>query len=155
MKNTSNASQMLTSSKAEPITNSPDEISNGAGTAIIVTDAFDTCPVVNAQAIYLGEVAHLMAIVPDGQIAYVVVSSGGVLGVGNKLHAIPWNALVFDADNECFVLNTTEETLEKAPTFEKDNWPVMTDTAWSIQIHDYYGQSNYWHPPNSAQVQVS
>lgn len=155
MKNTLNASQMLTSSTPAPCTNSPDEIPKGAVTAIIATDAIDTCPVVNAQAKYIGEVAHLMAIVPDGQIAYVVVSSGGVLGVGNKLHAIPWSALVFDEDNECFVLNTTEETLEKAPAFDKDNWPVMTDTTWGTQIHDYYGQRNYWHQPNNSQAQTS
>lgn len=154
MKNTSNASQMLTSNPSDPLSISPNGTSNGPGTAIIATDAVDNCPVVNAHEQHIGEVAHIMAVVPDGQIAYVVVSSGGVLGVGNKLHAIPWSALVFDEDNERFVLNTTEETLEKAPAFENNNWPVMTDPAWGTEIHDYYGQRNYWHQPGSHQTQT-
>jgi hypothetical protein len=152
MKNTSNTSQILTSTPPVPLNTSPDAIPNGPQRAIVATDAVEGRPVVNAQEEYLGDVAHIMAVVPDGKIAYVVVSRGGGLGVGNQLHAIPWSALMFDEDNERFVLNSTEESLKNAPSFDKDNWPVMTDRDWGTAIHNYYGQRNYWHQPSSNQL---
>ena len=154
MKNVSNASQEQIEFTPEPIAVGVAETANGSGSAIIATDSIDGCPVVNAQEEYIGEVAHLMIVVPEGQIAYVVVSSGGVLGIGNKLHAIPWSALVFDEANDRFTLDIDQEDLENAPSFDKEHWPVMSDHEWGTQIHDYYGQRNYWLRPNDRQAQA-
>lgn len=37
---------------------------------------------------------------PAGILAYVVLSFGGVLGMGNKLFAVPWNARQVDEDEK-------------------------------------------------------
>ncbi|MBZ0303832.1 MAG: PRC-barrel domain-containing protein, partial [Anaerolineae bacterium] len=41
----------------------------------------------------LGKLTEIMLDVESGRVAYAVLSFGGVLGLGNKLFAIPWEAL--------------------------------------------------------------
>jgi len=92
----------------------------------------------------LGKIEELMIDLPTGQVAYAVLSFGGFLGMGDKLFAIPWSALRLDEDAHEFVLSVSKERLEKAPGFDKSNWPDMTDPSWGRSIHDYYGQEVYW-----------
>lgn len=92
----------------------------------------------------LGKVDELMIDVPTGRIAYAVVSFGGFLRMGNKLFAIPWNALKLDEDEKCFILDVDRQTLETAPGFDKDNWPDMADTSWGEQVFTHYGATPYW-----------
>jgi sporulation protein YlmC with PRC-barrel domain len=92
----------------------------------------------------LGKVDEIMIDIPSGRVAYAVVSFGGVLGMGNKLFAIPWSALRVDEDEKCFVLDVDKKTLESAPGFDKDNWPDMGDIAWRAEVFSYYGATPYW-----------
>jgi hypothetical protein len=64
-----------------------------------------------------------MVDVPSGRVAYVVLSFGGILGMGNKLFAMPWSAARVDEDRKCLILDVDKRTLESAPGFDKDNWP--------------------------------
>jgi len=64
--------------------------------------------------------------------------------MGNKLFAIPWDALRVDEDQKCFILDVDRSTLENAPGFDKDNWPDMADVSWGTQIHSYYRRKPYW-----------
>lgn len=82
--------------------------------------------------------------VEQGRIAYAVLSFGGFMGVGDKLFAIPWNALRVNTQEHKFVLEADKNTLEAAPGFDKDNWPDMADQSWGSDIHLYYGQQPYW-----------
>jgi len=81
---------------------------------------------------------------PTGRVAYAVLSFGGFLGMGDKLFAIPWSRLSLDEDRKVFVLDVDRATLERAPGFDKDNWPDMADRAWGTQVHTYYGARPYW-----------
>jgi len=92
----------------------------------------------------LGKIEEIMIDVPTGRIAYAVLSFGGFLGMGNKLFAVPWDALTLDEREHEFVLNVDKQTLENAPGFDKDNWPDMADPKWGEQIHQHYGSQPYW-----------
>jgi sporulation protein YlmC with PRC-barrel domain len=92
----------------------------------------------------LGKVDEIMIDVPSGRVAYAVLSFGGILRMGNKLFAVPWDVLTVDEDQKCFILNLDRATLESAPGFDKDNWPDMTDPAWGTQIYSHYGRRPYW-----------
>ena len=92
----------------------------------------------------LGKVDEIMIDIPSGQVAYAVLSFGGVLGMGNKLFAVPWNSLTVDEDEKCFILDVNRETLESAPGFDKDNWPDMADTSWASGVYKHYGARPYW-----------
>jgi hypothetical protein len=92
----------------------------------------------------LGEIQDIMLDVPSGRIAYAVLSFGGVLGIGDKLFAIPWSALILDADCGCFVLDIDKDELRNAPGFDKDHWPAMADPGWGNEVHSYYHRRPYW-----------
>lgn len=92
----------------------------------------------------LGKVDEIMIDIPSGRVAYAVLSFGGVLGMGNKLFAVPWSGLRVDEDEKCFILDVGKRTLETAPGFDKDHWPDMADTAWGAEIFRHYGTRPYW-----------
>lgn len=98
----------------------------------------------NAAGENLGKVDELMIDIPSGRVAYAVLSFGGILHMGNKLFAVPWNALRVDEDEKCFIMDVDKRTLESAPGFDKDNWPDMADTGWGTEIFRHYGQMPYW-----------
>lgn len=87
----------------------------------------------------LGKLKEFMLDLHSGRICYAVMSSGGFLGVGEKLFAIPWRALTLDEENACFVLNIAEERLMNSPGFDKRHWPDMSDAAWVQDIDTFYG----------------
>ena len=68
-----------------------------------------------------------------------VLSFGGFLGMGEKLFAVPWSALVLDTKNKRFVLDVDKERLENAPGFDANDWPDMANDAWEKTVNDYYG----------------
>jgi sporulation protein YlmC with PRC-barrel domain len=100
--------------------------------------------VVNTAGEDLGKLNEIMIDAQAGRVAYAVLSFGGFLGMGDKLFAIPWDQLSLDEDRKCFILNVNRKTLEKAPGFDKDNWPDMADPSWREQIYSYYGSRRYW-----------
>lgn len=92
----------------------------------------------------LGKIEEIMLDSGNGRIAYAVLSFGGILGIGNKLFAIPWEALTLNTEEKCFYLNVDKETLENAPGFDKDNWPNMANPQWHNDVYSYYAIKPYW-----------
>lgn len=98
----------------------------------------------NSQGENLGNVQDLMIDLEGGKIAYVVVSYGGFLGMGDKLFAVPWNAFRLDAENHNFILDVDQEVLKNAEGFDKRNWPNTADREWGRKLHDQFGVVPYW-----------
>jgi hypothetical protein len=117
---------------------------DSAGAFVMSSESLIGNVVVNRESEDLGTIEHVMVDVPSGCLAYAVLASGGVFGLGEKLFAIPWSALKLDAERKCFILDLAKARLEKAPGFDKDHWPSMADTAWATGIHHYYGVRPYW-----------
>lgn len=92
----------------------------------------------------LGHIEELVIDIDSGRVNYAVLSSGGFLGVGDKLFAIPWDLLTVDTDNKEIVLDLSKETLENAPGFDKDSWPDIHDRSWVGDVYRYYGREPYW-----------
>ncbi len=116
----------------------------GPGPRIMASSTLEGDDVVNARGETLGELEEIMLDVTTGRIAYAVLSTGGFLGLGDKLFAIPWGALTMDPENKCFILDVDKERLQQAPGFDKDHWPSMADQSWATEIHSYYGTRPYW-----------
>jgi sporulation protein YlmC with PRC-barrel domain len=95
---------------------------------------------------------------PNGDIGFAVLSFGGVMGVGEKLFAIPWSLLKTGdpmlkepgdpaaqdaahkrADNVKIVLPIDKERLKNAPGFDKKNWPSLANADWTREVDTYYG----------------
>jgi len=117
---------------------------SGPGPLLMSADTLEGDDVVNPQGEKLGEIQDIMIDVPRGRVGYAVLSRGGILGIGDKLFAIPWSALTLDADRKCFVLDVPKEQLKNAPGFDKDHWPSMADVQWASDVHSYYHSKPYW-----------
>ncbi|MFB5148303.1 PRC-barrel domain-containing protein [Burkholderia orbicola] len=122
----------------------PRTAGGGPGPDVMAASTFEGDRVLTIDGDDIGKIAHIMLDVRAGRIAYAVVSSGGLLGIGDKLLAVPWNALVLDAERQCFVLPVGTERVREAPGFDKSRWPAMADPAWAEALHAYYGSSPYW-----------
>ncbi len=88
----------------------------------------------------LGTIDELVININDGKVRYAALSFGGVLGVGDKLFAIPWDALQFkqNADEAFFLLSVSKERLKTAPGFDKSEWPDTATPEWREEIDVYY-----------------
>jgi sporulation protein YlmC with PRC-barrel domain len=98
----------------------------------------------NAAGDDLGKIDEIMIDIPSGRVAYAVLSFGGFLGMGDKLFAVPWSALKVDEDEKCLILNVDKQTIERAPGFDKNDWPDMSDISWGTQLSTYYKVGPYW-----------
>lgn len=113
----------------------------GPGPELMGADTLMGTDVVNKDGEDLGSIKEFMIDMASGRIAYAVLSFGGLLGMGNKLFAVPWPALRLDTINKCFTLNVPKDKLKDAPGFDKDKWPSMADKAWAAGVHTFYGTS--------------
>lgn len=93
----------------------------------------------NAQGENLGNVKDIMLDTENNRVVYYVLSFGGLLGVGDKLFAIPPEAMKLNANDKCFILNIDKERLKKAEGFDKDRWPNMADPTFRSNLYQHYG----------------
>jgi sporulation protein YlmC with PRC-barrel domain len=100
--------------------------------------------VMNPQGDDLGKLKEIMLDVEEGRIAYGVLESGGFLGLGAKLFAIPFEAFRIDAERNVLVLDVDAETIQNAEGFDPDAWPDTTDPAFISRTHDHFGYRPYW-----------
>ena len=87
-------------------------------------------PVRNSQGEDLGKIEEIMIDIPTGKVAYAVLSFGGILGMADKLFAIPWSALALNQDTQEFVLDVSRAVLEGAPGFDRNHWPDVADPSF-------------------------
>jgi len=111
----------------------------GPGPELMGADTLVGNDVYNQNDEDIGDIKEIMLDMRTGRVGYAVLSFGGFLGMGEKLFAVPWNALKLDQENKRFVLNVDKDRLKNAPGFDKEHWPNMADQTWANEIHKYYG----------------
>ncbi|MFP5040024.1 PRC-barrel domain-containing protein [Parasediminibacterium sp. JCM 36343] len=84
---------------------------------------------------HIGDIKDIMLDIATGKIDYLVIETGGLLGIGTKYFATPFNLLSIDPENKSFLFNGTKEKFENAPGFDKDHWP---DTNAMQLVYDYW-----------------
>lgn len=119
-------------------------VGEGPGPDVMAASTLDGNKVISSDGEHVGKISDIMLDVRGGRIAYAVLATGGFLGIGDKLHAIPWSVLTLDTDDRCFVLDAPVERIRNAPGFDKDHWPSMADVQWGASVHAYYNRSPYW-----------
>jgi sporulation protein YlmC with PRC-barrel domain len=97
----------------------------------------------------VGEIDGIILDATDGRVAFALIGKGGVLGIGEKEHLIPWESVTITpkdaAKNEGAVARTrlTEEEIEAAPVYKKnemidaptvrrirENAKLQSDSTW-------------------------
>jgi hypothetical protein len=80
-----------------------------------------------ADGTHVGDVVEAMAGCDRGAIAYLVVSQGGIGGVGESLRALGWNEVRFDGQRVETRLDAA--TLERRPALDPTRWPATAEAA--------------------------
>ena len=113
-------------------------------------------PVKNLQDEKLGKVENLLVDLPSGRIVAVIVSSGGFLGMGDELSAVPPTALRFTADRDTLQLDASKEMLSNAPHFKANQWPDFGQPSYAggvyraYQVEPYFTTDATTEPDNTA-----
>lgn len=105
----------------------------------------------NPQDESLGELKDCMIDTASGKLAYGVLSFGGILGMGNKLFAIPWDTFRVDPETERLILDIPKERLKDAPGFDADHWPNFAEPNFESEVRQHYatrsgGDGHIIHP---------
>jgi hypothetical protein len=83
---------------------------------------------------------------PSGRVVEVIVSSGGFLGMGDELSAVPPTALRFTKYGDTLQLDASKETLSNAPHFKPNQWPDLGEPSYADAVYRAYGVQPYFAP---------
>jgi hypothetical protein len=100
----------------------------------------------NSRGEDLGKIEDVVLDRQHACIAYAVLSSGDLLGLGDRRLAIPWQTLTLDP-SKGLILNLGREALENAPTLDRGDRLDGIDAEELRGIYIYYGHSPYWEGP--------
>jgi len=81
----------------------------------------------NTRGEELGKIEEIVIDLTCGTVSYVVLSSGGFAGIGDKFFSIPLDALIFDTKEKSFFLKIDRKSLKKSRGFDKFNWPLKAE----------------------------
>lgn len=114
----------------------------GPGSRLSAATSFLARTVVDSDGEMLGSISDFMLDLERGRIAYAVIAVGGIMGIGERLFAVPWGAL--RPLGQQFVLECKRAALETAPAFDRDHWPLTPAYRWHERVHAYYHSRPYW-----------
>ncbi len=98
----------------------------------------------NRQDEKLGDVKNILVDLSSGRIVAVIISSGGFLGMGDELSAIPPTALRFSSDRDTLQLDASKEMLAAAPHFKANQWPDFSQSRYSGEVYRAYQVEPYF-----------
>ena len=112
--------------------------------------AFGSCRVVSTVLIFAFSLTVLTSLplpLPPrkGESTTVaIVGFGGVLGMGEKYHPVPWSTLNYDPDENSYVVNLTEDQLKAAPADSIEELTKNDGLGYRDQTYAYYKAKPYW-----------
>jgi sporulation protein YlmC with PRC-barrel domain len=121
-------------------TNAPGE---RTGKPLIESDRVEGTAVYDMSGAHIGTIKRLMIEKISGKVAYVVVSFGGLLSVGEDEHIIPWAKLNYDTSLGGYRTDITEEQVRGAPTFYHAEGYDWLDRNKERGLAEYYGVPFY------------
>ncbi len=101
-------------------------------------------PVRNYQDEKLGKVENILVDLASGRLVAVLVSSGGFLGLGDELSAVPPTALRFNYERDTLKLDVSKSMLIGAPHFKPTEWPDFNEPRYVLTIYEAYQLTPYF-----------
>jgi len=106
---------------------------------LIASNKVEGTAVYNRQGERLGEVYNFMVNKRSGQVAYAVLSFGGLLGMGGTYYPLPWNALTYDTNQGGYVVDIDKDRLSNAPSYRSGEDPFSSDAGYGSRLRSYWG----------------
>lgn len=110
----------------------------GRGARLVSSSRIEGATVYDRAGHKVGNVHTFMIDQISGRVAYAVLSFGGFLGLGQKYHPVPWEAISYDVEREGYVVSVEKSLLDGSPSFRPDDAPNFDD-AYGERISAYYG----------------
>lgn len=105
---------------------------------LISSDKVEGTVAYNRQGERLGTISSFMVGKRDGRVKYAVLSFGGLFGLGDRHHPVPWGVLTYDTGQGGYVIDLDKEILKNSPSYERGSEPTY-DRAYGEQVYGYYG----------------
>ena len=83
----------------------------------------------------LGHIKDLVIDPKTEKISYAVMSTApkALLGINEKLLAVPLSAFTISSDEKHLVLNADKAKVEAAAGFDKNSWPSVSSPSWGAE----------------------
>jgi len=166
---TAQAADDTKSSTSTSTTSSSDQGATGKGSASISGQSqkfmklsqLTGSSLKNTSGESLGQINDFVVDPSTGRIEFAAVSltpEGTIGKIENalqrgKLTAIPWTLIRPSGEGNNLTANIDKDKLASAQTFERSNWPDMSQESWGQQIYSHYGLQ--WQDRSSAGGRVS
>lgn len=89
----------------------------------------------------LGEFGNCLIDLPQGRIVAGLVGSGGLLGIGETVRAVPVTAFSYNETEGTLTLSADKRTFRQAPVFDASQ---MNDMTQLVVSYRHFGQEPYW-----------
>lgn len=90
----------------------------------------------------IGNVDDLMIDTDESRVRFLVVGSGGFLGIGKDKTFIPVDAITSITDEEVRI-DQTREYVAGTPAYDPD---LVDQTPYFEDVYGYYGFGSFWGP---------
>jgi sporulation protein YlmC with PRC-barrel domain len=89
----------------------------------------------NQSGEQLGHIKDIVIDLRSEKVSYAVMSTApkALLGINEKLLAVPLNAFTVSSDEKHLVLNADKAKVEAAAGFDKNNWPAVNNPTWGAE----------------------
>ena len=104
---------------------------------LIASSTVEGTAVYDRAAEQIGTIHNFMVDKVSGQVAYVVMSFGGFLGLGESYHPLPWRALAYDTRLGGYVVDVDKDKLAGAPRIGSGEDP-FADEEYGKAVDAYF-----------------
>lgn len=116
---------------------------------LILSSRIEGTKVYNAEGEDLGHIADLSIEKQSGKVLYGLISFGGLLGLGDHIHPVPWSLLTYDVVKAGYVVPIAKDKLKAAPQYTAAELEAFGggDTSYRKDVFSYYGMYGaipYW-----------
>ena len=109
--------------------------------------------VINRQDEKIGDVSDFVVDLESGRILDTLISSGGFLGVGDHLSAVPAQMLRASGEGDSkLVLDVDKEKLNGAPKFNDARAENLRNAGYVREVYSYYGRPIGWLRSDDAKL---
>lgn len=105
--------------------------------ALLSMESLRRHKVVNDSGENLGRVEDFIFDPEQGDVHFLILASGGVSGVGERLFAVPYDIVEIDTKKERVILRFDAEDIKQAPGFTRAKWPDFAP-AYRKDIEGFY-----------------
>jgi sporulation protein YlmC with PRC-barrel domain len=118
---------------------------SGHTTAILASKVKGT-DVFNTTGDKIGHVEDVVLDKESDSIMFAALGFGGVLGMGEKFHPVPWSMLKFSKERGGYVVPIAKDTLEKSPAYRLEDLTKNDGEFGKIRetSYSYYNVKRDW-----------